>query len=140
MTYSVLAVRSTDLTRVLVYVIHYLGEDITGDIIEGHQGEIILQASALPKVVVQQGLEIIASSTEKYLKQKNKTISRVHILQNTYDKVVNIHVYIHLNWHKMKIFKNYLFTSFLIFIIIFYLNCVELCIIFIKIEQLKIWL
>lgn len=67
---SIQSVGSPDLTRVLVYVIHYLGEDITGDVVEGHQGEIILQASALPKVVVQQSLEIIASPTEKYLKQK----------------------------------------------------------------------
>lgn len=80
--FSIQSVRGTDLTGVLVNVIHYLGKDITGHIIEGHQGEIILQASALPKMVVQQGLEIIASPTEKYLKQKNKTINGVHILQN----------------------------------------------------------
>lgn len=81
--FSKLSDSSTDLTGVLVNVIHYLGKDITGHVIEGHQGEIILQASALPKVVIQQGLEIIASPTEKYLKQKNKAISRVFILQNT---------------------------------------------------------
>lgn len=128
--FSKQSVSSTDLTGVLVYVIHYLGKDITGHIIEGHQGEIILQASALPKVVIQQGLEIIASPTEKYLKQKNKAISRVHILQNTYWQSC-IHTCVYTSWHKMKIFKNNLSTPFLIFIIIFYLYCVDLCIIFI---------